>query len=126
MYKRGNKYDVYYLEGNKKANAIDFLLSDKKSNECIVAGFFKSIEYILCNGVSSLPRKQFKKWPIESETFWELKKNKHRISFFKYTINGKKILIMTHFTKKQLVETKQYNKAIKLKREFDANPIWED
>ncbi len=126
LIEKGNKVNIYCLEKTGKSEVLNFFKKNKTSLRSEVNGFFNIIDNIAKQGFE-LPDTMIKSWREEKKgtMFHELIRGKYRISCFKY--KGDKILLLTTiFKKEKQVESKEYKRAINLKKDFDNSPIWEN
>ncbi len=120
---RGNELNIFALElDNGSCEVINFLNMNESEHREIISGFTKIIDHIAENGTNRVG-KFYKCWNYIDTLICELKKGRYRINCFRYDNN---ILLISFFLKTQDVETREYMKAIKLKKEFEENPIWEE
>ncbi len=54
---------------------------------------------------------------------YELRKGRDRITAFLFQ---RGLLMTTHFQKRRDRETAEYDRAVRMKRRFEADGIWED
>lgn len=132
LFKKGKSVDIYLLEVDEADNSSEvreFFDSNANNPDFsgIIRGFHLEIEHIANNGFC-LTSEMFDSWRDKKtgEIFCELKKGRHRIGCFKYNINGQQLLLITHFIKKKQLEKREYDRAIKIKREFDSQQRWEN
>lgn len=133
---KGQALHIYVLIDDKgKCEVMDFLDRKVKDRPLPghITGFWKIIHKLAMHGTDILPVEMFKCWNEEWKDhnkknnkdskceFCELRKDKWRISAFRY---GKKLLLITYFRKTRMVERLQYQRAIKLNKLFNNNPIW--
>ena len=120
---RGDTLDIYTLETEPESNEIKNILTNPENQYLgIINNFIIIIRHIASQGLN-LSKAYFDCWRESGIYFCELKKDKHRISFFQYQ---NRLLLMTYFIKHQAIEPREYRRAIRLKRSFDENPIWEE
>lgn len=123
------KYHRLYSLTAKGASEVDDLLfgeHSSKQKEKVVATFLSRLEYAVENRIANLPIEWRDCWQEAKPKgqFCEFKSGKYRISFFYHP--DRRVLLATHFTKRQKKEKKQYARAIRLNDAFSKGPVWED
>jgi len=122
----GARFRIYLLTVDGRSEVKDFFdwgIADSGMRG-IVSGFVVMLNHMGSAGMADLTDKQLKCWRHSGEMMCELRKGRHRISAFHY--QGRIVLLATHFQKTKDVETAEYDRALRLKRRFDAEGTWED
>ena len=127
LFLEGNHKRIYLLVDNKGESEIKDFLDKNRGNKKlsgIVNGFSRYFEIASKEGTRGFTSDQVGHWKEGTETFYEFKKGKYRMSFFHYDNN--RLLLVTSFRKYRMKEKKQYKHAVNLKQKFDKDPMWED
>ncbi len=115
---KGDKIDIYQLHlDNGECEGEDFFSKNPKLRK----GFFHYLEFIADNGTVGLTVEQFKCWKEGCEMFCELKKRDFRIGCFQ---SDKKLLLVNIFPKKGRKEKRLYQRAVRLRNNFNNSPDW--
>jgi hypothetical protein len=121
----GDIFRVYLMTIDGKSEIQDFFDAGRRdpSLRAQAVGFATLINYVADFGISSLTDKQIKCWRQSGEMLYELRKGRDRISAFFFQ---RGLLMTTHFRKTRNRETAEYDRAVRMKRRFEADGIWED
>ncbi len=124
--------NIYALQRAGSCEVVDFLegKTRDKPEKGHRLGLVAIIKKIADAQGYELPCEMFDSWSIgkkaEREMFCEIRKGRRcRISCFKYD-SGRRLLLTTAFMKTRPVEFVEYDRAIRLKKAFDANPSWSE
>jgi hypothetical protein len=126
LLKKGRKLKVNVLSFDGATEIRSFFDESESiaSLRGTIQGFGGMINHICEQGSDKLTPKQVDCWQEQTELFCKLKKGRHRIGYFRYP--GAKVLLVTHFMKRRDVEQAEYDRALRLKRGFDAAMIWRE
>ena len=126
LLEKGRKLKVFILAIDGETEIQRFFDESKSmpSLRGTIRGFGATINHICEQGLDRLTSRLADCWQEKTELFCELKKGRHRISYFRYP--GGKVLLVTHFMKRRDVEQAEYDRALRLKHSFDAAMIWRE
>jgi hypothetical protein len=126
LYKAGQALGVYFLAIDGNSEVKSFLEERSRNPEtlAIAGGFVHMIGHLADKGLHALPSPVFRCWRLAGEMFCELRKGSHRVSCFVYP--DRVLLLATAFRKTRRKEDSEYARALRLKRVFDREGIWED
>ena len=125
---RGLSRSIYLLADEDGVCEVKNYFEENKDNPSTngyVFGFIKYFNEIKDSGFLKFNKTQKKCWEEKGDKFCELLKGPERLSFFDYSEESK-VLILTHFSKHAMKEKREYKRAIRLRKRFEENPVWEE
>lgn len=126
LYKAGQALRLYFLSVDGDSEVKSLLGEHNRNSEtlAIASGFVYLLGHLADEGFHALPPHVFKCWRRAGEMFCELRKGNYRASCFLYP--DRVLLLATAFRKTRRKEDSEYARALRMKRAFDREGIWED